>query len=146
MAPQSEEDEYGISIESKSEAPTSMIGFRQEEKSPLKDILGPESKGPMDATYKIFSAFAYGKCGFMLYFILSAIPPILEIISIYWLGLWTAYPYYVFHDKYLYCFLNTVLLALFFTIVRNIYSYFMTLCGASNLHSLMVERVLRGYS
>ena len=100
----------------------------------------------MEAAFKIFSTFAYGKCGLMLYIVLSAIPPILQIFAIYWLGLWTAFPYYVYHDKYLYCFLITVLSSLFFTVIRNIYSYFMTLCGATNLHALMIERVLRGYS
>jgi ABC-type multidrug transport system fused ATPase/permease subunit len=78
--------------------------------------------------------------------VLSATSPLLLIFSIYWLGLWTTYPYYVYHDYYAYCFAITVFLALVFTIIRNIYSYFMTLCGATNLHALTAERVLRGYS
>lgn len=35
-------------------------------------------------------------------------------------------------------------LALFFTIIRNIYSYFLILKGSNRIHNLMVERVLRG--
>lgn len=84
--------------------------------------------------------------GLFLYILLSAIPPALMILSIYWLGLWSAFPYYMYHDYYLNRFLVTVLLVIFFTVIRNIYSYFMTLCGATNLHALMIERVLRGYS
>lgn len=49
MAPSSEEEEFGISIESKSETPTSMYGYRQEEREMLKDLIGSESKGAVNA-------------------------------------------------------------------------------------------------
>lgn len=38
----------------------------------------------------------------------------------------------------------SVALAVFLTIFRNIYSYFLILKGSNRIHSLMVERVLRG--
>ena len=102
------------------------------------------NKGTGDAAYKIFSKYAFGNLGLLFYVCLSAIPPLLLIMSIYWLGFWAAFPYAWYGNYYAHRFMTSVGLAVVFTIARNIYSYFLILKGANKIHSLMVERVLRG--
>ena len=70
----------------------------------------------------------------------------LLILAIYWLGFWAANPYYVVHDYYANRFMMSVGFAVVFTITRNVFSYFLILKGSNKIHSLMCERVLRGYS
>jgi len=79
-----------------------------------------------------------------MYLILSAIPPLLLILSIYYLGFWASFPYYYYYDYYANRFMLSVGLAVLFTIARNIFSYYLILSGSNNIHSLMCERVLRG--
>ena len=98
-----------------------------------------------DAAYRIFSKYAFGPFGLFIYVILSALPPMLLILSIYWLGFWAANPYYLYYNFYANRFMISVALAVVCTIMRNVFSYFLILKGANKIHSLMCERVLRAY-
>lgn len=100
--------------------------------------------GLADAAHKIFSKYALGPFGLIFYVCLSAVPPLLLILSIYWLGFWAAFPYAWYGNYYANRFMTSVGLAVAFTVARNIYSYFLILKGANKIHNLMVERVLRG--
>lgn len=102
------------------------------------------TNGVGDAAAKIFSKYALGPMGVIIYIFLSALPPLLLISAIYWLGLWAAYPYSVFGNFYANRFMITVGLAVLVTIARNIYSYYLILLGSNRIHNLMIERVLRG--
>lgn len=106
--------------------------------------LTPNGSGIGNAANKIFSKYALGPFGVIIYIVLSAFPPMLLILAIYWLGFWAANPYYLFHDYYANRFMTSVGLAVVFTITRNIFSYFLILKGSNKIHNLMCEKVLRG--
>jgi len=97
-----------------------------------------------DAGAKLFSKYALGPFGVLIYLILSALPPLLLIYAIYWLGFWAAYPYSFYGNYYANRFMIAVGCAVLVTIARNIYSYYLILLGSDRIHNQMIERVLRG--
>lgn len=142
MSPADEEDEFEICLTEKGDNDSVVVG-----KEPIispKEEIKVTNGGLGDAAAKIFSKYSLGPFGLIFYVILSAVPPLLLILSIYWLGKWAAHPYFEFQNYYANRFMVSVALALIFTVARNIYSYFLILKGANKIHNLMCERVLRG--
>lgn len=144
MVCQAEEtDEHEICLTEKGDNDSVKVG-KETIITPKVEEKIERTAGVGDAAAKIFSKYALGPLGVVLYIFLSAIPPLLLISAIYWLGFWAAYPFALYGNYYANRFMITVGLAVLFTIARNIYSYYLILLGSNRIHNLMIERVLRG--
>jgi hypothetical protein len=137
-----EEDEYEICLTEKGDDDSVKVG--KETIILPKVEITVHTSGLGDAATKIFSKYALGPIGVLIYLVLSALPPLLLIYAIYWLGFWANYPYSYHGNYYANRFMISVGLAVLVTIFRNIYSYYLILLGANKIHNLMIERVLRG--
>ncbi|CDW74186.1 multidrug resistance-associated protein 4 [Stylonychia lemnae] len=137
-----EADEYEICLTEKGDDDSVKVGKETiiTQKEETRAVTG----SVLYSAYMIFSKYSWGPIGLLLYLIFSAIPPLLLILSIYYLGFWASFPYYYYYDFYANRFMMSVGFAVLFTIIRNVYSYYLILSGSNNLHSIMCERVLRG--